>query len=136
MSNYLELVKNAQQQLDEERFTPSINKLINAVIEFDHSIKSVALIVNGRSVRQNDFQANIIDILDIIDIDQKKSIKDDVDIFLESNRYDGSSIIISESIVKKLKRCNAVLFIDTEPLEITKDGNTLITHRWRLVNSK
>ena len=136
MTNYLELLKTAQQQLDEERYTPSINKLINAVLEFDRTIKSVALIVNGRTVRQNDFQANIIDILDIIDNDSKKSIKDDVEEILESNRYEVDKLIISDTVVKKIKRCNAVLFVDTEPLEITKDGNTLITHRWRLVNSK
>ena len=121
MTNYLELLKTAQQQLDEERYTPSINKLINAVLEFDRTIKSVALIVNGRTVRQNDFQANLIDILDIIDNDSKKSIKDDVEDVLESNRYEVDKLIISDTVVKKIKRCNAVLFVDTEPLEITKD---------------
>ena len=122
MTNYLELLKTAQQ-LDEERHTPSINKLINAVLEFDRSIKSVALIVNGRTVRQNDFQANIIDVLDIIDSDSKKSIKDDVEDVLESNRYEVDKLIISDAVVKKIKRWNAVLRVDTEPLEIIKDGN-------------
>ena len=135
MSNYIELLLNAQEQLDKKRFTPSINKIINAVLEFDRRVKSVALIVNGRSVRHNDFGASTIDILDIIDSAQKKSIKSDIEYILEDNKYETDSMIISDSIKNKIKKCNAVIFVDTEPLEITKDDTVITTHRWRLVNS-
>ena len=93
------------------------------------------MIVNGLSVRQNDFQAKIIDLLYIIDNDSKKSIKDDFEDVLESDRYEVDKLLVSDTMIKKINRYNAVLVIDTEPLEITKEGNTLITHGWRLANS-
>ena len=55
-----------------------MSKIINSVLEHDSSIKSVGLIVDARSVRQNDLSQNIIDVLDIIDNDAKDSIREEV----------------------------------------------------------
>ena len=55
-----------------------MSKIINSVLEHDSSIKAVGLIVDARSVRQNDLSQNIIDVLDIIDNDAKDSIREEV----------------------------------------------------------
>ena len=136
MTEYLELLNEAQRQIDEEKHVPSMNKLINAVIEFDSDIQSVAVIVNGRSLRQNDFNANVIDILDIINNETKKSIKEEVSKVLEENKYESDKLIISEAVKNKLNKCNAVLFIETESVIIKKNKDVITTHKWRLINSK
>ena len=136
MTEYLELLNEAQRQIDEEKHVPSMNKLINAVLDFDSDIQSVAVIVNGRSLRQNDFNANVIDILDIIDSNTKKSIKEEVSKVLEENKYETDKLIISEAVKNKLNKCNAVLFIETESVIIKKNKDVITTHKWRLINSK
>ena len=136
MTEYLELLNEAQKQIDEEKHVPSMNKLINAVLDFDSDIQSVAVIVNGRSLRQNEFNANVIDILDIINSDAKKSIKKEVSKVLEENKYEADKLVISEAVKNKLNKCNAVLFIETESVIIKKNKDIITTHRWRLVNSK
>ena len=136
MTDYIELLTEAQKQLDEERHIPSMNKLINAVIEFDSDIQTVAIIVNGHSLRQNEFNAHVIDILDIINNDAKKSIKKEVSKVLEENKYEADKLVISEAVKNKLNKCNAVLFIETESVIIKKNKDIITTHRWRLVNSK
>ena len=136
MTDYIELLNEAQKQIDEEKHVPSMNKLINTVLEFDADIQTVAVIVNGRSLRQNEFNANVIDILDIINNDTKKSIKEDVSKVLEENKYESNKLIISEAVKNKLNRCNAVLFIETESIIIKKNKDIITSHRWRLVNSK
>ena len=136
MTEYLELLNEAQRQIDEEKHVPSMNKLINAVLDFDSDIQSVAVIVNGRSLRQNDFNANVIDILDIINNETKKSIKEEVSKVLEENKYESDKLIISEAVKNKLNKCNAVLFIETESVIIKKGKDVITTHKWRLINSK
>ena len=136
MTEYLELLNEAQRQIDEEKHVPSMNKLINAVLDFDSDIQSVAVIVNGRSLRQNDFNANVIDILDIINNETKKSIKEEVSKVLEENKYESDKLIISEAVKNKLNKCNAVLFIETESVIIKKNKDVITTHKWRLINSK
>ena len=136
MTDYIELLNEAQKQIDEEKHVPSMNKLINTVLEFDADIQTVAVIVNGRSLRQNEFNANVIDILDIINNDTKKSIKEDVSKVLEENKYESNKLVISEAVKNKLNRCNAVLFIETESIIIKKNKDIITSHRWRLVNSK
>ena len=136
MSEYIELLNEAQKQIDEEKFTPSVNKLINAVLEYDRNIKTVAIIVNGRSVRQNDFNASVIDVLDIYDNDSKKSINEEVSKVLEQNKYETDRLIISEAMKNKLKRNNAVIFIESESIEVKRGKDVIITHRWKLINSK
>ena len=136
MTEYLELLNEAQKQIDEEKHVPSMNKLINAVLDFDSDIQSVAVIVNGRSLRQNEFNANVIDILDIINNDAKKSIKEELSKVLEENKYEADKLVISEAVKNKLNKCNAVLFIETESVIIKKNKDIITTHRWRLVNSK
>ena len=135
MSNYIELLEQAQKQVDDELHTPSMNKLINAVTAFDSAIQRVAVIDNGRSLRQNDFNAYMVDILDIFDADNKVSINEEVSKVLEDNKYESNKLIISEAIKNKLNRCKAVLFIETENLTIKKEDGEITTHRWRLVNS-
>ena len=135
MSNYIELLDQAQKQVDDELHTPSMNKLINAVAAFDSAIQRVAVIVNGRSLRQNDFNAYVVDILDLFDADNKVSINEEVSKVLEDNKYESNKLIISEAIKNKLNRCKAVLFIETENLTIKKEDGEITTHRWRLVNS-
>ena len=136
MTDYIDLLNEAQKQLDEEKHIPSMNKLINAVIEFDSDIQTVAIIVNGHSLRQNEFNAHVIDILDIINNDTKKSIKDDVSKVLEENKYESNKLVISEAVKNKLNKCNAVLFIETESIIIKKNKDIITTHRWKLINSK
>ena len=136
MTDYIELLNEAQKQIDEEKHVPSMNKLINTVLEFDADIQTVAVIVNGRSLRQNEFNANVIDILDIINNDTKKSIKDDVSKVLEENKYESNKLVISEAVKNKLNKCNAVLFIETESIIIKKNKDIITTHRWKLINSK
>ena len=136
MSEYIELLNEAQKQIDEEKYTPSVNKLINSVLEYDRNIKSIAVIVNGRSVRQNDFNASVIDVLDIYDNDSKKSINEEVSKVLEQNKYETDRLIISEAMKNKLKRNNAVIFIETESVEVKRGKDVIITHRWKLINSK
>ena len=135
MSNYIELLEQAQKQVDDELHTPSMNKLINAVTAFDSAIQRVAVIVNGRSLRQNDFNAYMVDILDIFDTENKVSINEEVSKVLEDSKYESNKLIISEAIKNKLNRCKAVLFIETENLTIKKEDGEITTHRWRLVNS-
>ena len=136
MTDYIELLNEAQKQIDEEKHVPSMNKLINTVLEFDADIQTVAVIVNGRSLRQNEFNANVIDILDIINNDTKKSIKDEVSKVLEENKYESNKLVISEAVKNKLNKCNAVLFIETESIIIKKNKDIITTHRWKLINSK
>ena len=135
MSNYIELLNQAQKQVDDELHTPSMNKLINAVVAFDSAIQRVAVIVNGRSLRQNDFNAYVVDILDIFDAENKVSINEEVSKVLEDNKYESNKLIISEAVKNKLSKCKAVLFIETECIVIKKEDGEIITHRWRLVNS-
>ena len=135
MSNYIELLNQAQKQVDDELHTPSMNKLINAVAAFDSAIQRVAVIVNGRSLRQNDFSAYVVDILDIFDAENKISINEEVSKVLEDNKYESNKLIISEAVKNKLSKCKAVLFIETECVTIKKEDGEIITHRWRLVNT-
>ena len=135
MSNYIELLNQAQKQVDDELHTPSMNKLINAVVAFDSAIQRVAVIVNGRSLRQNDFNAYVVDILDIFDAENKVSINEEVSKVLEDNKYESNKLIISEAVKNKLSKGKAVLFIETECIVIKKEDGEIITHRWRLVNS-
>ena len=136
MTEYIELLNEAQKQIDEEKYTPSVNKLINAVLEYDRNIKTIAIIVNGKTIRQNDFNANTIDVLDIIDTDSKKSINEEVSKVLEQNKFETDRIIISEVMKNKLKRSNAVIFIETDSVEVKRGRDVIITHRWKLINSK
>ena len=87
-------------------------------------------------MRQNDFNANVIDILDIIDSDTKKSIKEEVSKVLGNNKYESDKLVISEAVKNKLNRCNAVLFVETDTIAIKKGKDVITTHKWRLINSK
>ena len=136
MSEYIELLNEAQKQIDEEKYTPSVNKLINAVLDYDRNIKTIAIIVNGKTLRQNDFNASVIDVLDIYDNDSKKSINEEVSKVLEQNKYETDRLIISEAMKNKLKRNNAVIFIESESIEVKRGKDVIITHRWKLINSK
>ena len=136
MTEYIELLNEAQKQIDEEKYTPSVNKLINAVLEYDRNIKTVAIIVNGKTIRQNDFNASVIDVLDIIDTDSKNSINEEVSKVLEQNKFETDRIIISEVMKNKLKRSNAVIFIETDSVEVKRGKDVITTHKWKLINSK
>ena len=54
-------------------------------------------------MRQNDFNQDIIDVLDMIDNDAKNSIKDEVDEILAEKKQNWKEMVITESMKKKLK---------------------------------
>ena len=86
MKDNIDFVIQAETELNNRTYSPQLNKIVNSVLEYDKNIKSVALIVNGRTVRQNDFNQDIIDVFDIIDNDAKNSIKDEVDEILAEKK--------------------------------------------------
>ena len=117
----IDFVVQAENELMNQTFTPSMNKIINCVLEHDSSIKSVAIIVDGRSVRQNDFNQNIVDVLDIIDNDAKEPITEKVNKILAEKKQKLKEMTITEAIKNRLKKGKAVIFVDTEENVIKRD---------------
>ena len=130
----IDFVIQAETELMNQTFSPSLNKIINSVLEYDKNIKSVALIVNGRTVRQNDFNQNIIDVLDIIDNDAKESVREEVNKILAEKKQKLKEMVITEVMKNRLKEGKAIIFVDTEENVIKKNDDLIITHKWRIFN--
>ena len=134
MIDNIDFVIQAETELMKKTFTPSMNKIINSVLEYDKYVKSVAIIVDGQTVRKNDFNQNIIDVLDIIDNDHKASINKEVNEVLAEKKQKLNEMLITEAMKKRLKNCVAVIFVDTEEHVIKKNDATIITHKWKIIN--
>ena len=119
----IDFVIQAETELMNQTFTPSMNKIINSVLEYDKNIKSVAIIVDGRTVRQNDFNQNIIDVLDIIDNDAKESVREEVNKILAEKKQKLKEMVITEVMKNRLKKGKAIIFVDTEVLIGRDDGD-------------
>ena len=130
----IDFVIQAETELMNQTFTPSMNKIINSVLEHDPNIKSVAIIVDGRTVRQNDFNQNIIDVLDIIDNDAKDSIQEEVNKILAEKKQKLKEMVITEVMKNRLKKGKAIIFVDTEENVIKKNDDLIITHKWKIFN--
>ena len=134
MIDNIDFVIQAETELMEKTFTPSMNKIINSVLEYDKYVKSVAIIVDGRTMRQNNFNQNIIDVLDIIDNDHKASIDKEVNEVLAEKRQKLNEMIITEAMKKRLKNGKAIIFVDTAEKVIKKNDITIISHKWKIFN--
>ena len=130
----IDFVIQAETELKNRTHSPSMNKIINSVLEYDKYVKSVAIIVDGQTVRKNDFNQNIIDVLDIIDNDHKASINKEVNEVLAEKKQKLNEMLITEAMKKRLKNCVAVIFVDTEEHVIKKNDVVIITHRWKIIN--
>ena len=130
----IDFVIQAETELMNQTFTPSMNKIINSVLEYDKNIKSVAIIVDGRTVRQNDFNQNIIDVLDIIDNDAKESVREEVNKILAEKKQTLKEMVITEVMKNRLKKGKAIIFVDTEENVIKKNDDLIITHKWKIFN--
>ena len=130
----IDFVIQAETELMNQTFTPSMNKIINSVLEYNPNIKSVAITVDDRTVRQNDFNQNIIDVLDIIDNDAKKSVREEVNKILAEKKQNLNEMIITEAMKNRLKKGKAIIFVDTEENVIKKNDDLIITHKWRIFN--
>ena len=134
MIDNIDFVIQAENELTKQTFTPSLNKIINSVLAYDPNIKSVAVIVDGRTMRQNNFNQNIIDVLDIIDNDAKISITENVNKILAEKKQKLREMIITEGMKKKFNNGVAIIFVDTAEIVIKKNDRTIITHKWRIFN--
>ena len=130
----IDFVIQAETELMNQTFTPSLNKIINSVLEYDQNIKSVAIIVDGRTVRQNDFNQNIIDVLDIIDNDAKESVREEVNKILAEKKQKLKEMVITEVMKNRLKKGKAIIFVDTEENVIKRNDDLIITHKWKIFN--
>ena len=130
----IDFVIQAETELMNQTFTPSLNKIINSVLEHDPNIKSVAIIVDGRTVRQNDFNQNIIDVLDIIDNDAKESVREEVNKILAEKKQKLKEMVITEVMKNRLKKGKAIIFVDTEENVIKRNDDLIITHKWKIFN--
>ena len=130
----IDFVIQAETELMNQTFSPSMNKIINSVLEYDKYIKSVALIVDGQTLRQNDFNQNIIDVIDIIDNDHKASINKEVNEILAEKKQNLNEMIITEAMKKKLRKGKAIIFVDTEENVIKKNDDLITVHKWRIFN--
>ena len=134
MIDNIDFVIQAETELMKKTFTPSMNKIINSVLEYDKYVKSVAIIVDGRTMRQNNFKQNIIDVIDIIDNDHKASINKEVNEVLAEKRQKLNEMIITEAMKKRLKNGKAIIFVDTAGVVIKKNDITIISHKWKIFN--
>ena len=134
MIDNIDFVIQAENELTKQTFTPSLNKIINSVLAYDPNIKSVAIIVDGRNMRQNNFNNFIIDVMDIIDNDAKKSIKEEVNKILAEKKQKLNEMKITEAMKNKFKKGVAIIFVDTAEIVIKKNDRTIITHKWRIFN--
>ena len=134
MIDNIDFIIQAENELTKQTFTPSLNKIIKSVLDYDPNIKSVAIIVDGRTMRQNNFKQNIIDVLDIIDNNAKISITKNVNKILAEKKQKLREMIITEAMKKGLKNDKAVIFVDSEVKAIKKNGDVIISRKWRIVN--
>ena len=134
MIDNIDFVIQAENELTKQTFTPSLNKIINSVLAYDPNIKSVAIIVDGRTMRQNNFNQNIIDVLDIIDNNAKISITENVNKILAEKKQKLNEMKITEAMKNKFKKGVAIIFVDTAQNVIKKNDRTIITHKWRIFN--
>ena len=130
----IDFVIQAETELKNRTHSPSMNKIINCVLEYDKYVKSVAIIVDGQTVRKNDFNQNIIDVLDIIDNDHKASINKEVNEVLVEKKQKLNEMLITEAMKKRLKNGKAILFVDTEAVVIKKNDTPIISHKWKIFN--
>ena len=72
-------------------------------------------------MRQNDFNQNIVDVLDIIDNDAKEPITEKVNKILAEKKQKLKEMTITEAIKNRLKKGKAVIFVDTEENVIKRD---------------
>ena len=134
MIDNIDFVIQAENELTKQTFTPSLNKIIKSVLDYDPNIKSVAIIVDGRTMRQNNFNQNIIDVLDIIDNNAKISITENVNKILAEKKQKLREMIITEAMKNGLKNDKAVIFVDAKVKSIKKNGGVIINCKWRIVN--
>ena len=85
-------------------------------------------------MRQNNFNQNIIDVLDIIDNDAKISITENVNKILAEKKQKLREMIITEAMKKKFNNGVAIIFVDTAEMVVKKNDKTIITHKWRIFN--
>ena len=85
-------------------------------------------------MRQNDFNQNIIDVLDIIDNDAKESVREEVNKILAEEKQKLKEMVITEVMKNRLKKGKAIIFVDTEENVIKRNDDLIITHKWRIFN--
>ena len=134
MIDNIDFVIQAENELTKQTFTPSLNKIIKSVLDYDPNIKSVAIIVDGRTMRQNNFNQNIIDVLDIIDNNAKISITENVNKILAEKKQKLNEMKITEAMKNKFKKGVAIIFVDTAQNVIKKNDRTIITYKRKIFN--